>query len=60
MKFIYLFLCITSASAFLHKPKIGQPNPIIPDVYKRDLMNKILLTSIGTSCGPLLYGFLDK
>ncbi len=60
MKFIYLFLCITSASAFLHKPKIKQPKPMIPDVYKRDLMNKILLTSIGTSCGPLLYGFLDE
>tara|TARA_Y100000992_G_scaffold115389_1_gene75527 strand:- start:3647 stop:4243 length:597 start_codon:yes stop_codon:yes gene_type:complete len=59
MKFIYLFLCITSASAFLHKPKIEQPKPMIPDVYKRDLMNKILLTSLGTSCGPLLYGYLN-
>jgi len=37
------------------------PPPItpIPNIYKRDLMNKILLTSVGSSCGPLLFGYLN-
>ena len=37
----------------------SKPTTPIPNIYKRDLMNKILLTSVGTSCGPLLFGYLD-
>ena len=38
------------------KKKYTEP---IPDIYKRKLMNDILLTSIYGSCGPLVYGYLS-
>ena len=59
MKLFYLLLWISTSTSFIMKPKVEPPKPMIPDIYKRDLMNKLLLTSLGTSCGPLLYGYLN-
>tara|TARA_B100000886_G_scaffold214458_1_gene148679 strand:- start:3587 stop:4159 length:573 start_codon:yes stop_codon:yes gene_type:complete len=49
-RFLFQLLILFSCNAL---------QPPIPNIYKRDLMNKILLTSVGTSCGPLLVGFLN-
>lgn len=59
MKFIFIFLWFTCGNSFLFKPKVELPKTKIPNIYKRDLMNKILLTSLGGSCGPLLLGYLQ-
>lgn len=56
MKILFLLLSVLPYSNCLATKKNTTP---IPNIYKRDLMNKILLTSVGTSCGPLLVGYLD-
>ena len=59
MNIIYLLFLLLQHSNGLSINKKQQLEHKIPDIYKRDLMNKILLASLGTSCGPLLYGFLN-
>lgn len=57
---IHFLLCLflPFVRGLMTSKKVEIPSKI-PDIYKRDLMNKILLSSIGTSCGPLLFGFLN-
>lgn len=61
-RFCMLLLFINKFSvSFNLKPQINTKpiiNPI-PDIKKRQIMNSILLNSIYSSCGPLLYGYLS-
>ena len=44
----------------LNKPiKSSVSTSKVPDIYKRQLMNRILLNSVYASCGTLLVGYLD-
>ena len=59
-KFILFLLFIPNISGLL--PKINNyksSSNKIPDLNKRHLMNQILLSSVYTSCGPLLLGYLN-
>lgn len=57
--FIFYLPLIFSLNPNIKTSKTKIVNTKIPDIYKRHLMNNILLTSIGSSCGPLLFGYLN-
>ena len=52
MKLITFMIMITISNALVNKSPV-------PDIKKRQLMNSILLNSVYTSCGPLLFGYLN-
>lgn len=56
--FLFLSLIPINTLAIVTPNKVSSSGSV-PNIYKRDLMNKILLSSLGTSCGPLLFGFLN-
>ena len=62
-KYILYLLILPFGKSLIFNSKINSKIPDvknkIPDMAKRDLMNKILLNSVYASCGPLLFGYLD-
>lgn len=53
MKFTYILLCLLNIANGLQ-----QPRPYVPDIHKRNLMNNVLLSTAGLSCGPMAGVFL--
>ena len=57
MKFTYILLCLLNIANALQPTK-----QYVPDIHKRNLMNTVLLSTVGASCGPMagifLYYFL--
>ena len=60
-KLIIVTINIILSNGLISKTKstVSNQSVKIPDIKKRQLMNNILLNSIYTSCGPLLFGYLD-
>ena len=57
-RIIMYLLNFSIVNSLVPKSNIKTNNKI-PDIAKRDLMNKILLNSVYASCGPLLFGYLN-